>query len=117
MNYGKLGIMFIIVFGIIYLLYLVTVVLNKKKVNKILDSNQALVFINLNKLDKSKINCKSFANIIALSNSFIVASSFCIVEFFDNWILKLIVCFVVLIVLIVLVYKIVGYFMNKKEGI
>lgn len=107
--------MFIIVFLIVYLLYLFTVILNKKKINKILDTNQAKLVINFNKLNIELIDKKKFAHILSLANSFIVGFTFAVSEFFNNYFLKLFICFVLLFVLIFVVYKIVGLFF-KKEG-
>lgn len=107
--------MFVIVFISIYLLYLFTVILNKKKVDKIFDTNQAKLIINFNKLDIGSINKGFFCNVIALSNSFIVALTFTISEFFNGFFIKLLVSFVILLLLILIVYKLIGLFF-RKEG-
>lgn len=107
---------FIPIFVVIYLLYLFTVILNKKKREKIFDTNQAKLIINFNKLDTSSINKTTFCYVIALANSFIVALTFTISEFFISFIVKLLVSFVVLIVLILFVYKLIGLIFKKKEG-
>lgn len=108
--------MFLIVFVSIYLLYLFTVILNKRKRNKIFDTNQAKLIIVPNKLDTSKIDKNFFIQVLSVSNSFIVAFTFVVSEFFKNYFVKLLVSFVVLIVLILLVYKLIGVFYKKKEG-
>jgi len=108
--------MFLIVFFVIYLLYLFTVILNKKKKNKIFETNQAKLIIVPNKLDVSKISKNEFVQVLSISNSFIVAISFVVSEFFKNYYLKLLVSFIVLIVLILLVYKLIGIVYKKREG-
>jgi len=108
---------FIPVFLIIYLLYLFTVILNNKKKNKIFETSQALLIIKPNNLDTSKINKNIFANVIALSNSFIVAFTFAVCEFFNvGYVVKLLIAFVLLTTLILCVYKIIGIIYKKKEG-
>lgn len=107
---------FLIVFIIVYLFYLFFVILNKKKRDNIFNTNQGKLIIEPNKIDVSKINKSLFVQIISISNSFIVAFTFACSEFFDNYILKLLVCFVILIVLIFVVYRFIGFIYKKKEG-
>lgn len=107
---------FLIVFVVIYLLYLFTVILNKKKKNKIFETNQAKLIIVPNKLDTSKINKNEFAQVLSIANSFIVAFCFMISEFFKNYYVKLFISFILLIVLILLVYKLIGIVYKKREG-
>ena len=108
---------FVLVFLIIYLLYLFTVILNKKKMNKIFETKQAMLIINPNKLDVNKINKTIFVNVMALANSFIVALTFAFCDvFIKNYIVKLGIAFVLLISLIFCVYKIIGIVYKKKEG-
>lgn len=112
----KLLIIFTITFITIYILYLLTVILNKKKKNKIFETNQAKLIIVPNKLDTNKIKKENFAQIISIANSFIVALTFTISELIDNYIIKLIVSFITLIILILITYKVIGIIYKKKEG-
>ena len=107
---------FSIVFVIVYLFYLVFVVLNKKKKDNIFNTNQSKLITEPSGLDVSRINKSIFVQVISLANSFIVAFTFACSEFFDNYILKLLVCFVILIVLIFVIYKFIGFVYKKKEG-
>ena len=108
----SLFLIFIITFLVVYVLYLLLVIFNKKKVDNIFETNQAKLIIKCGNLDVSKINKKGFANVISLSNSFIVAFTMMISEFFDNYFIKLIVCFLILILSILLVYRLIGLFYN-----
>ena len=96
---------FSIVFFVVYLFYLFFVILNKKKRDNIFNTNQSKLIIEPDCLD-----------VICISNSFIVAFTFACSEFFDNYILKLLVCFLILIVLIFVVYRFIGFVYKKKEG-
>lgn len=69
-----------------------------------------------NKLDISRINKNVYVQVLSLANSFIVAFTFACSEFFDNYVLKLLVCFVVLIVMIFIIYKFIGFVYKRKEG-
>ena len=107
---------FVGVFCFVYLFYLFFVILNKKKIDNIFDTNQGKLIVEFNKLDISKINKYKFVQVISFSNSFIVDFTFACSEFFDNYFLKLLICFIILIVLIIVVYKFVGLVYKKKEG-
>ena len=107
---------FCLIFVIVYIFYLLFVILNKKKKENIFSTNQAKLIILPNKLDTSSINKNVFAQVISISNSFIVACTFAVSEFFDSYILKIFVSFFVLIVLIFIVYKIIGIIYKRKEG-
>ncbi len=107
---------FIIVFGAVYLFYLFFVIFNKKKIDKIFDTNQAKLILLPYKLDVSRIDKKCFAHVLSLFNSFIVACTFTISEFFDNYVLKLFICFVTLTILIFIVYRLIGFMYKKREG-
>ena len=107
---------FSIVFFVVYLFYLFFVILNKKKRDNIFNTNQSKLIIEPNGLDVSRINKSIFIQVISISNSFIVAFTFACSEFFDNYMLKLLVCFLILIVLIFVVYRFIGFIYKKKEG-
>ena len=107
---------FVIVFLIVYLFYLFFIILRKKKVIKIKNASEVLLIKKKYKLKLDKISDKALANIIALSNAFIIAVTFCIIEFVDNYILKIMVAFVVLIILILVIYTTIGKILKKKEG-
>ncbi len=108
---------FLISFVVMYLFYLFFVILNNKKNKKIFETNQASIFINLNKLDIKVINEKTFIQVLSICNSFILAITFAFtISFvFDNLIINLLLGFVLLIVLILVVYKVVGLFFRKRD--
>ncbi|MCI8544793.1 MAG: hypothetical protein HFH09_01015 [Bacilli bacterium] len=106
----------IIVLVFIYLLYIVTVIHNKDKIKKFEKSGQAAFIIKKYKLTISKINMKNFARLIAFTNSFMIALVFFITDFIENYILKLLVGFIILLPTILLCYHLIGTFYKKKEG-
>ncbi len=106
---------FILGFILVYLFYLITVVLQKKKYDEFRNSNQLLYFINKYKLNKKNINMKKFINEISLLNSLVIATSFTISCIFDSLILQLIVGFVAVITLIILVYSLYGKVLKRRD--
>ncbi len=107
---------FVVVFLIIYLFYFIFVICRKKKLEKVKQSTEILFLKKKFKLKLDKINVKFLAYGVALTNAFIIATTFTVVELFDNIIIKLMVAFVLLIILILTVYSIFGKILKKKEG-
>lgn len=107
-------ILFVATFLIVYLLYLLTVILNKKKLQKFKKSNQVLYFVKKYKLKVDDSNVKLLAQLVALSNAFIISTAITIVELVPNYILKILVAFLVIMPLILLMYHVVGKIMLKR---
>lgn len=105
----------IIVFVFIYLLYTITVINNKEKIKEFEKSGQASFIIKKYHLNTTKLNKKEFAHSIAIVNSFIISVTFLITDFLSNYILKLLVGFIVLVPLILIGYHFLGRFYKKKE--
>jgi len=110
----KFVILFVVTFLVVYLLYLLTVILNKKKLNKFKNSNQVLYFIKKYKIKIDDSNVKLLANLVALSNAFIISIAITIVELVSNFILKILVAFLIIMPLIFILYHIVGKIMLKR---
>ena len=107
---------FIFCFLVIYLLYLFVIILRKKGLEKFKTSKQLEYFKIKFKLDTTKINFKKFANTLAMTNAFIIAFTVTVIDIFDNWIIKILVAFVILLPLMYLLYTILGNHYKKKEG-
>mgnify|MGYP004584797369 FL=1 len=104
-----------LVFIIIYLFYLFFVIFRKKKIDKFLDNVYANYLIRTYKLDKNKINVKKLAHLVAISNAFIIATTFVIISFVKNFILMMLLAFIVLIPLQLFVYNIIGKYLKWSE--
>ena len=111
----KYVIIFVVCFLLVYLLYLGTVIFNKKKLAKFSKSTQAMIFIKKYKITLDESNTKSFAHALALTNSFILALTLTMVELVNNFILKLLVAFLILLPLILILYGMIGKRFKKKE--
>lgn len=107
---------FIIVFSVIYLFYFLFIICRKKKLEKFKTSVEVQFLIKKFKLNIDKINIKLLAHLIAMANALIISTTFTIVEFFDNVIIKLMMAFVSLMFLILVIYSILGKTLKKKEG-
>ena len=110
----KYIIMFVVSFLVVYLAYFLTVILNKKKLKKFETSNQALYFTKKYKIKVSDKNVKLLANLVALANAFIISTTLIIIELVSNYILKVLVAFIVIVLLILVLYHIVGLVMLKR---
>ncbi len=107
---------FALVFGFIFLFYLIFIIFNKKKVDKIFDSYGALLIKAKFKLTFEKASKKKFAFIMAISDAFICATSYVIMLSVKNIYLSFVVAALALAILTIMVYFTVGYIYKKKEG-
>ncbi len=103
-------------FLLIYVLYLITVIFNKKKIKNFYNTTQAKYFIYKYKLDTNKLNARGFANAIALSNSIMISLTLIATEITKNYYLKILVGIVTLVPLMLIIYSIIGNIYKKKEG-
>ena len=79
-------IIFLALFIIVYSFYYLFVVLNKKMLEKMKTGKELTFLKNNYKLDYKKINIKSLVNVVALSNSFILAFTTTLVCLLNDWI-------------------------------
>ena len=112
----KYVIIYLITFCVIYLLYFLLVVNRKKAINKFKNSMEVKYLMNKYSVNIDKVNIKKLANMVALSNSFIITTVFIVIIFIDNFILKLLVAFVILFPLIIIIYWLLGKILKKEEG-
>ncbi len=107
---------FLLSFVVVYLVYFIFVISRKKIINKIKTSLEARLLITKYKVDVDKINSKELASKIALCNSLIVSLVYLVTLFINNFILSMLVGFVIFLILIFVVYKLLGKNLKKKEG-
>ncbi len=111
MNYV---ILFIGTFLVVYLLYLFTVILSKKKLKKFQNSNQVIFFVKKYGIKVDDSNAKVLAHLIAIANALIISITIVIVELVSNFILKVLVAFLLIIPLILIQYHLIGKIMLKR---
>lgn len=107
---------FVISFLLVYFIYFVFVIRRKKALKKLKTSLEVRYLTLRYKIDIEKMDLKYLAKKIALCNTFIVTIAFMIILFVKNFILKMLVGFVVLFPLILIGYYILGKVLKKKEG-
>jgi hypothetical protein len=106
---------FIMTFTILYLFYLILVVLRKKGLEKFKTSTEINILKNKYKLNIEKINMKKIANLIALANSFLIATTVLLVGVVENFVIKIIVSCSIMIPLILVLYHFIGIHFKKQE--
>ena len=109
-------ILFLGTFIFVYLVYLVLIILRKKKMDKYKKSTEVRYLENKYKLDIKKLNLKKLSHILDLANAFIIAITILVISFVDDLILKLMVGFIVLFPMILIIYHIIGKSLQKKYG-
>lgn len=104
-----------IVFGLVFVFYLIFVVFNKKKLKKIFESTGAKFIKGRYKISLDNVNARKFALVLATTDSFIFSTTFLIMSFFESMIISFLVAIPVLIVLIIALYSLLGLIYRKKE--
>lgn len=104
----------LIMFIIIYLFYVIFVINRKNKLEKMKKNAGVLYLVNRYNIDLNKVNMKVLAHLIALTNSFILSITLFILSFIDNYFLKILACFIIIIPFQYIMYMIIGK-MYKKE--
>lgn len=107
---------FTVSFIIVYLFYLITVIIQKKRYGEFKKGSQVMYFVNKYKLNLDNINIKKLINILSLTNSFIIAITFTLVLLFDNYIIQLLVGFVIIIIITLICYSFIGLYLKKEEN-
>ena len=109
-------VLMLIAFIIVYSIYLILIVFNKKGRKKIKTGIEAKFLKKVYKIDLNKINDKKIANSIALNNSIIIAFTFYLTGlFFDNIIFQILLSFPLLVFLIIILYALTGRYYKKHE--
>lgn len=106
---------FSITFILIYSLYLIFVVFRKKKQNKIKKSTEIMFIKKRYKLNLNGISNKKIALDVAFCNALIISLTLALMTLINNFILQILVGFIILIVLILIVYSILGNEYRKEE--
>lgn len=109
-------VVFVVSFVVVYLFYLFFVILNEKKLYKFRENIYFNFLVKNYHLDLGKVTLSFLANVVSLANSFIIATTCTIVCFVDNFILKMLLAFAVLVSLQLFVYFTIGKLLNKKYG-
>ena len=107
---------FIIVFIIIYLFYFLFIINRKEEVKKFKNNTFVKYLVRIYKLDLKKLDMKYIANVVAISNSFIIATTYSIVLLIDGFVKQMFMAIGVFILLQLFIYHIIGINLKKKES-
>ena len=97
------------------LFYLITVITRKNKLDKLMNGMEVTYLKKRYKLSLKNTNKKLIGNLIAITNSFIVSLTVLVVSLIDNYILKLMVAFVILVPCIIIAYHLIGLYLKRSE--
>ncbi|MFV0249614.1 MAG: hypothetical protein ACK5HP_01050 [Bacilli bacterium] len=100
---------------IVYLFYLFFVINKKSKFKEFKNNNYVTYLVKIYNLNVDKINMKLLANIIAITNSFIIGSTAVTVGFVDNFLLKMLLAVVILIPLQLIMYHLIGKSYQREK--
>lgn len=109
-------ILFCLTFLFIYLIYFIFVIKRKSALANFSRTTEVMYLKKRYKLKKIKLSNKKLANIVALSNSFIISFTVFIVSIISNLILQIVIAMIVMIPLILIVYHFIGLYLKKKEN-
>lgn len=98
------------------ILYTLTVTINKKKLEKITETGRAHFIIKRYQLNNKKINNQTFAIQLGFIDSTILALTFTIIFYIPNFVLQMLIGFIILVPLTLITYHILGTYYKKKEG-
>ena len=105
----------LVTFIVIYLAYVVFVINRKEKLQKLKKSMMVQYLVNKYKVDLKKVNMKVLGHIIALTTAFILSATLFVISFVDNYILKILLSFAILMPFQYIMFMIVGK-MYQKSG-
>ena len=106
----------VIAFIIVYLVYLLLVVFNKRGSKKIKSGIESKFLSKVYKVNLNKISDRKFANMIAINNSIIISVTFYLTGiFFNKAIFQILLAFPILILLIIFLYSLTGRYLKKHE--
>ena len=104
-----------IVFIVIYLAYVIFVINRKEKLNKFKKSMVVKYIVSKYKLDLKTINIKVLAHMTSLTTAFIVAITYFIISFIDNYFMKILLCFIIILPFQYIMYMLIGKMYQKNH--
>ena len=109
-------ILFLVTFVVVFLIYLLFVIRRGKYLDKFMKGKEINYLKKVYKIKIKESDYRSVSLLVALTNSFIIATSVTIVSLFKNIFLEIIVGFITVMALILICYHIIGK-IYQKEGI
>lgn len=107
---------FLTLYILIYIIYSVFFNKNRKEYKNLKNNDEIKFFIKAYKLDMKKTDYNELLKTLTITNSFIIAISTTIVLYIENYFIKIIACFITLLLLIFVLYNLIGTYYKKKEN-
>ena len=107
---------FLTLYILIYIIYSVFFNKNRKEYKNLKNNDEIKFFIKAYKLDMKKTDYSELLKTLTITNSFIIAISTTIVLYIENYFIKIIACFITLLLLIFVLYNLIGTYYKKKEN-
>jgi hypothetical protein len=111
----KYFVIWISIFILVYLFYLFFIILRKNKLQLFKNNSYLKYLIYVYHLDIKKLSMKQMANIIGLSNAFILATTCTIVSILDNFFYQMVLAFAILILLQLFTYHVIGKILQRRD--
>lgn len=112
----ELIINFLVMFVIVYLFYLVLILVRKRNVAKYRNSNEIRFLEYKYKVDIDKIGIERLSKVLGFWNAIIISITVVAISLIKNFMLKMLVGFIMLLPLIFLVYYFIGKYYNRKKN-
>jgi hypothetical protein len=109
----EMVITFVAFFVLAYVLYYFLLIRRSKKYNPEKVPQEISFLTNRYRLDFNKINYRKLLKLLALVNSLIMAITAVIIGFVDNFLIQILLAFLILFPLIYIVYTIIGKYYQK----
>lgn len=106
---------FLVTFIIVYIIYFIVILVRSKGREKLKESSEAKFLKNRFQLNLDTIKPNVLGYIIAFANSLILALTLTFISLFDNYLFKMIIGFIILIILQLIIYTIIGKYLKQKE--
>ncbi len=104
---------YVLVFLLVYFIYYYFVIKRKDKIDKFKNSMEMRYLKTRYQVNIDKLEVKKAVKLVAFSNTFIIVATLIIIDFFEHFIVKLGVAFVSIIILQLVVYHIVGKYLQR----
>ncbi len=108
-------VLYLLIFLLVYFIYYYFVVNKKNKLEKFKESMEMKYLSLRYQLEVEKLPMPKTAKLIALTNAFIITIVLIIMDFFEYFLLKIGVAFVSLIILQLMMYHILGRYLQRGE--
>ena len=103
-------------FILVYLVYYLFVIKKNKKSGKFKTSSEVIYLEKKYNVKMDVLGENKLVKLVALTNSFVIATTVSFISIFDNLIIQVLVGFIFLVIIILIVYHIIGKHYGGKNN-